>query len=116
MIMKNYGLGGLTFKELARRTWNETIEDNVYSRAAELDYYFLLALFPMLIFLSSLVGFLPEAQEKIFQALARVVPGEAMGLIYQTIRDVVRNRSGGLLSFGVLGALWAASGGVTAVM
>ncbi|HKX32635.1 MAG TPA: YihY/virulence factor BrkB family protein [Blastocatellia bacterium] len=109
-------LGGLTFKKLTLRTWNEAIEDNVYSRAAELAYYFLLALFPMLIFLSSLIGFLPEAQEKLFVALARVVPGEAMGLIYQTIRDVVQNRSGGLLSFGVLGTLWAASGGVTAVM
>ena len=39
-----------------------------------------------------------------------------MTLVSQTISDVTRNRSGGLISFGVLGALWAASGGVTAVM
>jgi membrane protein len=114
--MTRHWLGGLTIKELALRSWRETNEDNVYGRAAELAYYFLLALFPMLIFLTSMIGFWPEAQEKIFQALARVVPGEAMGLIYETIRDVARNRSGGLLSFGVLGAIWAASGGVTAVM
>ncbi|HMX30565.1 MAG TPA: YihY/virulence factor BrkB family protein, partial [Blastocatellia bacterium] len=54
--------------------------------------------------------------ERIFQAMARVVPGEAMKLVHETIRDVVQNRSGSLLSFGVLGTLWAASGGVTAVM
>jgi membrane protein len=109
-------LGRLTFKELAARTWRETNEDNVLGRAAELAYYFLLALFPMLIFLTSLVGFLPGLQEAIFTWLAKFVPGEAMRLVSETISDVTRRRSGGLISFGVLGALWAASGGVTAVM
>ncbi len=70
----------------------------------------------MLLFLTSLIGFLPEAQEQIFHALANVMPGEAMRLVDETMRDVVRNRSGGLLSFGVLGAVWAASGGIGAVI
>jgi len=109
-------LSGLTFVELLRRTWRETMEDKVFGRAAELAYYFLLALFPMLLFLTSLIGFLPEAQEQIFHALATVMPGEAMRLVDETMRDVVRNRSGGLLSFGVLGAVWAASGGIGAVI
>jgi membrane protein len=109
-------IGGLTFKELAVRTWREANEDNILGRAAELAYYFLLALFPMLIFLTSLVGFLPGLREAIFTALGKFVPGEAMRLVSETISDVTRHRSGGLISFGVLGALWAASGGVTAVM
>jgi membrane protein len=114
--MKNRLLGDLTFKELAVRVWHESYDDNVLGRSAELAYYFLLALFPMLIFLTSLVGFLPGLQEAIFKALAKFVPGEAMALVSKTILDVTRHRSGGLLSFGVLGALWAASGGVSAVM
>jgi membrane protein len=114
--MNYHWIGGLTFKELAVRTWRETNEDNILGRAAELAYYFLLALFPMLIFLTSLVGFLPGLREAIFTALSKFVPGEAMRLVSETISDVTRNRSGGLISFGVLGALWAASGGVTAVM
>ena len=97
-------------------TWREAIEDNFLGHAAELAYYFLLALFPMLIFLSSLVGFLPGLREAIYMGLAKFVPGEAMSLVSETISDVTRRRSGGLISFGVLGALWAASGGVTAVM
>jgi membrane protein len=109
-------LGRLTFKELAARTWRETNEDNILGRAAELAYYFLLALFPMLIFLTSLVGFLPGLREAIFTGLAKFVPGEAMRLVSETISDVTRRRSSGLISFGILGALWAASGGVTAVM
>ncbi|HEX4948992.1 MAG TPA: YihY/virulence factor BrkB family protein, partial [Blastocatellia bacterium] len=109
-------LGGLTLKEFLTRTWRETNEDNVFGRAAELAYYFLLALFPMLIFLTSLVGFLPGVREAIFGALERFVPGQAMTLVNQTLLDVTHNRSGSLLSFGLLGALWAASGGVSAVM
>jgi membrane protein len=109
-------LGSLTFKELAVRTWRETNEDNIIGRAAELAYYFLLALFPMLIFLTSLMGFLTGLWEALFKALGQFVPGEAMRLVGEIISDVTRNRSGGLISFGVLGALWAASGGVAAVM
>jgi membrane protein len=108
--------GGLTVKELAKRTWRESNEDNVWGGAAQLGYYFLLALFPMLIFLMSLLGFLPGAQENIIRMLARVVPGQAMTLVYQFMQDVVEHRSGGLLSFGVLATLWAASSGVSAVM
>jgi membrane protein len=114
--MNYHWIGGLTFKELAVRTWREANEDNILGRAAELAYYFLLALFPMLIFLTSLVGFLPGLREAIFMALGKFVPGEAMRLVSETISDVTRHRSGGLISFGVLGAIWAASGGVTAVM
>jgi membrane protein len=114
--MNTQMLGGLSIKELALRTWRESNEDNVWGGAAQLGYYFLLALFPMLIFLTSLVGFLPGAQQSVINALAKVVPGQAMALVYQFIQDVVEHRNGGLLSFGVLATLWAASSGVTAVM
>jgi membrane protein len=108
--------GGLTLKELAKRTWREANEDNVFGGAAELAYYFMLALFPMLIFLTSLVGFLPGAQEAIFNALSKVVPGEAWRLVSETLNDVITNSNGGLLSFGILGTIWAASSGVSSVM
>jgi membrane protein len=109
-------LGGLTFKELSLKTWRGINADNIYGGAAELSYYFLLALFPMLIFLTSLVGFLPGAQQAILVSLGRVVPGQAMKLVNDTLQDVINNRSGGLLSFGILGTLWAASVGVAALM
>src|SRR5678815_796097 len=50
-------LGGLSWLQLAKRVWKEVQEDNVFGRAAELSYYFLLALFPFLIFLTSVIGF-----------------------------------------------------------
>lgn len=108
--------GGLTLKKLGLKTWNESNEDNVFGGAAELAYYFLLALFPMFIFLISLVGFVEGLQAALFESLASVVPGDAMRLVRETLEDVVNNRSGGLLSFGLLGTLWAASSGVAAVI
>jgi membrane protein len=114
--MKKGMFGGLTLKELAKRTWGEANEDNVFGGAAELAYYFMLALFPMLIFLTSLVGFLPGAQEAIFNALSKVVPADAWKLVSETLTDVITNSSGGLLSFGILGTIWAASSGVSSVM
>jgi membrane protein len=108
--------GGLALKELAKRVWREANADNVFGRAAELAYYFLLALFPMLIFLTAMVGFLPGLRENIMESLAAIVPGDAMALVRETLKDVTEHSSTGLLSFGILGTLWAASNGVAAVM
>ena len=49
-------LGGLGWVKLGKRVWSEIQEDNVFGRAAELSYYFLLALFPLLIFITSVIG------------------------------------------------------------
>jgi len=114
--MKNGIIGGLTFKEMAKRVWRGAEEDHAFGRAAELSYYFLLALFPMLIFLTSLVGFMPGIQDNIIDAVAKVAPRQAVSLVRDFLADVVANRSGGLISFGILGTLWAASTGAAAVM
>ncbi len=114
--MSNRVFGGLTLKELAKRTWHELNDDSAFGRAAELAYYFVLALFPMLIFLTSLVGLMPEIQQNILSAVARVAPREAMRLVRDFLADVVENRSTSLISIGILGTLWAASTGVVAVM
>lgn len=110
------GVKGLTLAELAQNTWQEAGEDNLFGRAAELAYYFLLALFPLLIFLLSLISFIPDAQETIFMWLARLMPKSAVGLIDEWVRDVFDARSGGLLSFGMIFSLWAASNGMAALI
>jgi membrane protein len=107
---------GLGIKEMAKRVWKEMNEDKVWGSAAELAYYFLFALFPMLIFLTNLVGLLPGLQVDILTTLAKVLPPEAMTLVTNTLRDVTANASGGLLSFGIIGTLWSASSGVVSLM
>jgi membrane protein len=109
-------LRNLTVKQLALRTYRRVEQDNCLSTAAELAYYFLLALFPLLILLTGLVGYLPGVQALIMQALAKAMPEPAMKLVHDTLNDVTKSRSTGLLSFGALAAIWAASSGVSALM
>lgn len=112
-------LGGLSVKELAKRVWAETQEDEVLGRAAQLSYYFLLALFPALLFLTSLLGYFAgeneTLREGLFKYLNTVLPGEASQLVSKTVSDVTQGSGGGKLSFGILAALWAASNGMGAI-
>lgn len=112
-------LGGLSWLQLAKRVWNEIRTDKVFGRAAELSYYFLLALFPFLIFLTSIIGLVlgsgTGTRYMLFNYLARIMPPSAFQLIDSTIWEVSAASSGGKLSFGLLAALWAASNGLTAI-
>ena len=106
----------LTLKELAIRVLREASEDNIVGFAAELAYYFLLALFPLLIFLTSIIGFLPGVDNSLLIGLERALPPDAMKLVREVLEDVVSHRSGGLLSFALIGTLWAASSGMVSLM
>lgn len=112
-------LGNLGWRELAKRVWKEIQEDEVFGRAAELSYYFLLALFPFLIFLTSIIGIVlgsgTGTRQTLFDYLARVMPPSAYQLITTTMTEVSAASSGGKISFGILAALWAASNGMGAI-
>ena len=112
-------LGGLGWRELAKRVWSEVQKDNVFGRAAELSYYFLLALFPFLIFLTSIIGVVlgsgTGTRHALFQYLARIVPPSAFQLIDNTMYEVSESSGSGKISFGILAALWAASNGLGAI-
>src|SRR2546422_371146 len=111
-------LGGLTLWELGRRRWQEIQEDDILDRAASLSYYFLFALFPTLLFLATLLGLLPgpDLMKTLMDYVAGVLPGDAASLVHRTLDEVVRGASGGLLSLGVLAALWAASNGTASII
>lgn len=111
--------GGLSWRELGKRVWAEVQEDNVFGRAAELSYYFLLALFPFLIFLTSITGFIlgsgTGTRHALFEYLARIMPPSAFQLIDNTMTEISTASGGGKLSFGILAAFWAASNGLGAI-
>jgi len=97
-------------------------KDNVSDVAAELAYWFFLALFPFLIFVTALSGSLastlgfPSATGAIVGLLSQVMPASAAAVIGPQVAAVVQNRSAGLLSLGIVGAIWAASGGIMAII
>lgn len=118
-MFKSMSLAGLGWKELGKRVYAEVLDDDVLGRSAQLSYYFLLALFPALLFLTSLLGSLAGADSQLrqglFNYLAAVLPGDASKLIAKTVTDVTQSSGGGKLSFGILATLWAASNGMGAI-
>lgn len=91
-------------------------KDDAAGLSAQLAYYFLLSLFPMLIFLLTLVPLFKVSPETITNMIAKNAPGETAKMITDIISDVMNNANGGLLSFGLIAALWSASNGMTALM
>ena len=118
-MFKSMTLGGLSWKVLGKRVYAEVMDDDVLGRAAQLSYYFLLALFPALLFLTSLLGYMvgedSQLRQGLFTYLSTVLPGEASKLVSQTVTDVTQSSGGGKLSFGILATLWAASNGMGAI-
>lgn len=119
MAVSLWNLGGLGWKELGKRVYNEVMEDEVLDASAQLAYYFLFALFPLLIFLTSIFGFIVgannELRNELFSYLGRVLPGSALDLVRGVIEEVSQTSSGGKISLGLLLALWAASSGLQSI-
>jgi membrane protein len=117
-VSNPWKLGGLTLTELGRRLWDESQKDELLGRAAQLSYYALLALFPALIFLTALMGlfsvqsFMPE----LMSYLRNVLPADALSMVQRFLTQVAEGSGANILSLGALGALWASSSGVTAIM
>ena len=112
--------GGLTPLKLTQLGIKKLGEDELSTRAASLSYYFLLALFPMFLFAVSLVGVFAgpgsQLRDTIVAALGRLAPGSASDLVHNVVNQTFKNSSGIKLAAGILGALWAASGGMGAVV
>jgi len=108
----------LSWRELSKRTYSEVLADNCLGLAAQLAYYFFLALFPALLFVVALISFVPVEGllDAITSMLARVAPFEMLKIVQDQILDIARNKNGGLLTLGMIGTIWSTSSGVTAII
>ena len=105
-------------KDAFARTYGDVFRNHTMQMAAALSYYFILSFFPALILLSAVVAYLP-VPDLFGQALAlmgRFIPPDSMGLVRRVLADVITPNRGTFLSFGILGTLWAASGGFSAAI
>jgi membrane protein len=104
---------------VAKRTVAEFREDNLTDWAAALTYYAVLALFPALIVIVSLLGLIGEsATQPLIDNLGKVAPGPAQEIFTNAITDLQSNQGAAGFAFvvGLLGALWSASGYTAAFM
>jgi membrane protein len=104
---------------LVKRVWTSSFDDGVFNRAAELAYFFFLSLFPGVIFITTLLGFVFKSNSQLtgvlLEYLSTTLPGSAFELIRQVITEITRSSGSGKLTFGVLAALWTANSGMNAV-
>jgi membrane protein len=116
--VSRWALGGLSLSELGRRVFRRSREDEILERAAALSYYFVFALIPALLFLTTLLGLLPtpDLMPQLMSYVDQVLPRDAASLLKRTLAEVVTGASGGLLSIGVLAAVLGASSGMLSIM
>lgn len=100
----------------SKQLFNRSMEDDIWGTAAQLAFFFLLSLFPFMLFLVTLLAYLPLTQEDLITFIAAYAPAGTLSLIDENLSEIVEQRSGGLLSLGFLGALWSASNGINAIM
>jgi membrane protein len=103
-------------KSLLRLLWHRIEEDDIPGLSAQLAYFFLLSLFPLLIFVFTLLPYLPIPYPDILGSIREFAPPQTMDLIEKNVNHVMNNRNGGLLSFGVIGTIWSASNGIHALV
>jgi len=116
-VFSIWDLGGLTWQKLARRVWDGINKNDLLNRAYELAYNFLLAVFPLLLFLVALLGILAsegsKLQSDLFFYCQQILPPIAYQLVVSTLKEVTQNADGAKLTFGLLFALYSGSGGMT---
>ncbi|MES9645303.1 YihY family inner membrane protein [Bacillus velezensis] len=86
------------------------------SKSAELAYFFLLSLFPLMIFMLTLTAYLPISAEDVLGAVDQYAPDSAMSMVKSITEQTLNKRSGGLLSFGIVAVIWSASNGMNAIV
>src|SRR5690554_34949 len=112
------GFGSLPLYTVATFFFQEIAREALLNKASSLSYNFLLAIFPGIIFLFTLIPYIPveNFQEQLLSFFALVLPTDAYNTIQSTLEDIVTKQNSGLLSFGFLAAMIFATNGVHSLM
>ncbi len=114
-----WNLRGVPATVVARRSWKSIMEDRIFGHAAELGFYFLLALFPTLFSASSILGLIARSATRIYDRLlhylALLIPTQAFGIVLRTFNETRAHSTSGKITFGLVAAIWSASVGISAL-
>ena len=116
-VQSIWDLGGLTWSQLARRLWTCINDTDILNRGYELAYNFLLAVFPLLVVVVTLLGMFAShgssLRTSLFSYIQAAMPPTAYQLISKTLDEIISAAGGGKLTFGLLLALYSGSAGMT---
>lgn len=92
--------------------------NDLSERAAAVSFNLFLAMFPAIIFLFTLIPYIPinNLQNEIMQLLSQVIPAGTFEAVDSTIRDIISRERGGVLSFGFLATIYTSTNGMVALM
>lgn len=99
-----------------KELWNRINDVDVTGLGAQLAFFFLLSIFPLLIFLITLLPYLNIAEDQIYNFMENIVPGEIYLLIEETLSEVLTQENRSLLSIGLIATIWSASLGMNALI
>lgn len=101
--------------EYSKRLVKGIGDADVLGLAAQLSYFFLLSLFPFLLFVVTLVGYLPLNEISVVDFISDYMPTEIASFINTNVSQLLSQQNGGLLSISIVGTLWSASNGLNAI-
>lgn len=112
------GFSPLPLYTVATFFFREIGKDSLIDKASSLAYNFMLAIFPAIIFLFTLIPYIPIAnfQDQLMNLISLVLPTNAYVAVESTLEDIVKNQNSKLLSFGFIFALFFATNGVHTLM
>lgn len=112
------GFEGLPFYDVAAFFLKRIQESELQTRARSLAFSFLLALFPSIIFIFTLIPYIPvpSFQDQLLNLLADALPATTFDAARETIEDIIKHQRGGLMSFGFFFALFISADGTLALM
>src|SRR5688500_15214120 len=106
----------LALGDILRRTFNEAFfKDNCLGMAAQLAYYFLFALFPMLLVMMTIADIFAADVVQMLRGASGIIPREGIELMTEQLGRLSEGEQGGLLTVGMLTALWSSSAAMTAI-
>jgi membrane protein len=107
----------LTIKQSLITIYNDIYDEHLFVFAAGLSYYFVLSLFPLLVSMASLLGYvpIPHLFEGLLSLMAKLVPGDGMSLVRNILSDV-SNEHAHFLTLGLIFTIWTASSGFAAAI
>jgi membrane protein len=98
--------------------YNDVYDERLFVFAAGLSYYFVLSLFPLLVSMASLLGYvpIPHLFEGLLSLMAKLVPGDGMSLVRTIVSDVISHKHRHFLTLGLVFTVWTVSSGFAATI
>ena len=119
---KNYSFyeenpkGKLTLKKFVKEMYYRLMYDEISLLSANLSYYFILSLFPMLIVALALTPYFKIDQQFLLEKIHSFAPGDLGDYLFDMISEVLNNKNNTIITVGIVFTLWSASSGIYGII